>query len=434
MNGRGWLGIAFCSLVLGISGEALGAAPPPPINCNGPGITCGALDQPTIAGRHMFNETNFDAVIDGFGQTRKFWVHLPQSYDAVDGVTQKIPVIFAFHGAGQQREAMVAGKWDEYFDQDIAFVVPAAEADPCDQAGEVRWMQPTVRQPASTPGNAGCDPATQVMTVAGAPRTYWNASLPGTFNDVVFVEQLRAMVLATFPKLNPNKTYATGFSSGGGLTLSLLCYRSNLFRGYSVVAKMLAGDAPRGDYNEDGVVDTDPASLVATCGKNIYDTGHATGIAQPRLWGYGQILAPPFSVSLRITKPVALFAGDQDNPLADINTTGAMIRDKNNLNGTFWLLDPYLDVALDDATTQRRTFVTPLNATQPSAAFRRFMVRGIANWSGTHAMPDAQECATPPGPGNPPPHFGDNFMTCDYSYTTETRAFFQDFADMNFSP
>jgi poly(3-hydroxybutyrate) depolymerase len=98
------------------------------------------------------------------------------------------------------------------------------------------------------------------------------------------------MILSHFPKLNADKVYATGFSSGGGMTLSLLCYRSNLFRGFSVVAKL--------------------NSLVATCGKSQWDAGRATGPATPRLWGHDVV--PGLNLPVRVTKPVALFAGDQD--------------------------------------------------------------------------------------------------------------------------
>ena len=66
------------------------------------------------------------------------------------------------------------------------------------------------------------------------------------------------MLLARFPKLNANKVYATGFSSGGGMTYMLACYRASLFRGFSVVAKTLGGDSARGDYNNDGIIDLDP--------------------------------------------------------------------------------------------------------------------------------------------------------------------------------
>lgn len=80
-------------------------------------LRCTATDQQLIVRYPMFDERNFDAVVDGFGTTRKFWVHIPDDYDTVDGMNEKIPLIFAFHGGGQQREAMVDGKWGDYYDQ-----------------------------------------------------------------------------------------------------------------------------------------------------------------------------------------------------------------------------------------------------------------------------------------------------------------------------
>jgi poly(3-hydroxybutyrate) depolymerase len=411
---------------------ALGAAATARAQIDCSTAACAAADQTALLGYPMFSQANFAPVVDGFGRTRLFYVHIPAQYDVVDGVTQKIPVVFAFHGRGQTREAMIAGKWGDYFDQEIAFVIPLGAPDPCANPGgngPLEWMQPGPGA-SSSPGNVNCDPATQVVDSLGAPKTYWNASLPGTFTDAHLIEILRSTVLARFPKLNPSKVYATGFSSGGGMTLTLACYRSSLFRGFSVVAKMLAGDGPRGDYDLDGIVETDPNSLVATCGKSAWDPGPATGLAAPDIWGYGiQVPAGPVTpaVSVRVAKPLALFAGDQDNPLADINATGDAVRARNNLGGGFALLDPFSDTAPDDATTQRRTFFGPLNAAQPSAAFRRFLVRGLPNHSATHAMPDAQECP-------PIRNFGDYFMTCDYDYTAETLSFWQDFADLNLNP
>jgi len=417
-------------------------AVPLPVDCST--VSCTSVDQQTILGYSMFDEHNFATIVDGFGRERKFYVHIPDDYDTVDGITEKIPLIFAFHGGGQQQEAMVNGKWGDYFDQNIAFVIPLGEPDPCaNNPLGTQWMQPAFGAN-TTPTDANCVPATQVVDSFGDTVAYWNASLPGTFTDVLFVEQLRALILSRFPKLNANKVYATGFSSGGGMTLSLLCYRSNLFRGFSVVAKMLTGATSRGDYIWDGVDQTDPNSLVATCGKSQWDTNRATGLATPRLWGYG-LIKPPLNIPLRVTKPVALFAGDQDvravkiEPEADpglhlgeetaaqtmqnINDTGAFIRTRNNLNGVFLLQNPFLDTMADDATTQRRTFSTASNGTEPYSVFRRFLVEGDARVSGTHAMPDAEECGS-----------GNYFMTCDYSYTEQTKIFFEEHAELNLDP
>jgi len=418
------------SFVLAFAALGAAASARAQIDCST--VACAAADQSAIAGYPMFSQANFAPIVDGFGRTRLFYVHIPTQYDTVDGVSQKIPLVFAFHGGSQTREAMIAGKWGDFFDQEVAFVVPLGTADPCANPagnGITQWMQPGPGG-STSPGNPSCDPATQVVDALGNTLTYWNAALPGTFTDVRFVETLRTTLLARFPKLNASKVYATGFSSGGGMTLTLACYRSSLFRGFSVVAKGLAGDGPRGDYDQDGIVETDANSLVATCGKSTWDAGHASGLVAPEIWGYGvSIPAGPLTpaVSVRVAKPLALFAGDQDTPIADINATGDAVRARNNLGGGFGLIDPFSDTVLDDATTQRRTFWGPLAATQPSAAFRRYLVRGLPAHSGTHAMPDAQECP-------PIRNFGDFFMTCDYDYTDETLSFWEDHADLNLNP
>ena len=77
---------------------------------------------------------------------------------------------------------------------------------------------------------------------------------------------------------------------------------------------------------------------------------------------------------------------------------------------------------MDQATTQRRTFTTAANGLG-AAPFRRFLVEGVVGVSGTHAMPDAEECGA-----------GHYFMTCDYSYTTQTQTFFEEHADLNLNP
>lgn len=408
----------YLVLCFSLAAACTGAPPEPApleqavlVNCSTK--LCSSLDQQNIGGYRLFNEDNFAAITDAFGRRRKFFVHIPYTYDAVDSNRQKVPLIFAFHGGGQAREAMIAGKWGDYFDQDYAFVIPLGEPDPCDNpngAGKAQWLTPGLGQRTS-PTNPNCDPATEVITPTGT-MSYWNASLPGSFVDVRFIVQLREMLLSRFSRLNPNKVYATGFSSGGGMTFALLCYRSGLFRGFSVVAKTLAGDNARGDYDMDGVVDLDPLSLTATCGRPPTDPAHATGIPDPQQWGWGA------------TKPVALFVGDQDNPMQEIDETSAFICARNNLNGTYVLLDPFLDTKPDQATTQRRSFHNADNPALPRSAFRRFLVQGVPGVSAGHAMPDAQQC-------NLPVPF---FMTCDYSYTAQTKTFFEEHADLSLAP
>lgn len=402
-------------------------------------VFCASTDQLTINGYEMFDDTNFDSVVDGLGDNRQFYVHIPASYDTLPA-DQLMPVIFAFHGGGQDRMAMIDGKWgDDYFNQEIAFVIPLGEPDLCDtnvNPGRV-WMQPGLREgvPIGNPLPADCDPATQKVSSTGTPITYWDASMSKTFRDVTFAENLRSVVLSRFPKLNPNKVYTTGFSSGGGMSYSLLCYRANLFRGFSVAAKILFGDSGRGDYDDDGIEETDANSLVATCGKTVFDPGHATGISTPRLWGYGTVSPgfPPYvpPIRLRVTKPVILFVGDQDTQTIDeINDTGDEIRARNNLNGTFLLSNPFLNVQNDDAETQRRRFVFAADSSQPFSVFSRYYVQkvddGIApnRNSAGHAMPDEDE----------PPTAALERMTSDYNYTDRTVIFFETYADLSLFP
>lgn len=394
-----------------------------PINCSDPAVTCNAANEPTIQGSRMFNEQNFAPLVDGWGRRRKFYVHIPNNYDVYDGTLQKIPVIFAFHGGGQTREAMLTGKWADYFDQDYAFVLPLGEPDPCDNpggTGKAQWMQPGLGE-STSPGNVSCDAATQVVNGLGQPTSYWNASLTGSFTDVRFIEELRSTLLARFPKLNADKVYATGFSSGGGMTFTLACYRAALFRGFSVVAKTLGAASPRGDFGGTGI--TDPSSLVATCGNNSWDPiqPHATGIIAPDLWGIG---VDGVGIPTQRTKPVALFVGDQDYTMTEINVTGTFVRGRNNLNNTVVVQNPFLNTQVDAATTERRTFTTALDPLWSTSSFRRLLVQGSLHQSAGHAMPDAEECNNP----------SDYFSTCDYSYTDQTIIFFQDKADLSPNP
>lgn len=393
------------------------------INCSV--VMCTAADQPWIFGYPMFTEDNFNPIFDAFGRRREFYVHIPDDYDTLL-VDQKVPLVFAFHGRGQTPEAMINGKWGDYFDQEVAFVIPWGEPDPCDNVfgtGDRQWLLPGPGKGTSAT-NVNCDPATATpfVDLDGDPVIYWNASLPGTFTDVLFVQALRSMVLSRFTDLNANKVYATGFSSGGGMTFALACYRSSQFRGFSIVARMLAGDGPRGDVDMDGVVETDSNSLVATCGKSAWDAGHATGIGFPDIWGYGRI---PILVSgfARAAKPVVLFGGDQDirYSLSDMIATRTEILARNNLTGGFVVQDPFLDTAADAATTVRHTFTTAADAAQASAAYRGFWVQGTAGDSAMHAMPDVQESSPP-------------IMTRDWNYTAQTIKFFQDHADLNLVP
>ena len=163
------------------------------------------------------------------------------------------------------------------------------------------------------------------------------------------------------------------------------------------------------------------------------DTGHATGIDAPQLWGYGRtydFTRGLFSLEIierRAARPVALFAGDLDivTPTEDISDSRREIRLRNNLDRVHTLLDPFSDTQMDDATTQRRTYALQSDDCQPYSVYREFLVQGSVGFgfiSGSHAMPDAEECDRVV------------YMTCDYSYTTQTKLFFEQHADLNLNP
>src|SRR6185295_14542889 len=117
--------------------------------------------------------------------------------------------------------------------------------------------------------------------------------------------------------------------------------------------------------------------------------------------------APP-PIYGRVTRPVALFVGDQDPhfTLQDINDTGAEIRVRNNLNNVFVVANPFMNVQADDAETQYRRFEFVNDASKPFSVFERYLVQRIpvdprnpAFKSAIHGMPDAQEW--PPSWGSP---------------------------------
>ena len=43
-------------------------------------VFCSSAAQQTIRGFQMFDEDNFNQVVDGLGRIRRFWVHIPAKY------------------------------------------------------------------------------------------------------------------------------------------------------------------------------------------------------------------------------------------------------------------------------------------------------------------------------------------------------------------
>ncbi len=133
--------------------------------------------------------------------TRSFYLSVPPN--AVPG--QRYPVIFAFHGKGHSGTAMF-GRWDtaDFFDRFI-FVFPNASP-----ANGKAWLT-------TNAGNRNPDPY-----------------------DIDFVRAIHA-VLLNHPLVDTGRFYATGFSSGGGMTWELLIRPSTnqLFRGFAPVSSAM---------------------------------------------------------------------------------------------------------------------------------------------------------------------------------------------------
>lgn len=416
---------------------ALGAcAVDPETETTSAAVTTCALHscEPSVGGHAMFSDTDFTTITDDFGNRRSFFVHIPARYDTL-GTNEKMPLIFAFHGGGENRQAMIDGKWDAYFEQDYAFVFPLGSPDPCER-GPLQWLSPGLAERA--PGVvAPCTAATEVTDPVAGRMTYWRASNPDSFSDVRFVEALRAAVLARFQNLNPNKVYATGFSAGGGMSLTLACYRSSLFRSFSAVAKELGTTTARGDWNGDAVADIDPDSLVGTCGRTDAMSGFATGITAPELWGTGYVrIATPVGPIVLLgtaVKPVALFFGQNDIDtkvpaiiVSEPDYTTDIVRGHNNLNATYTYQNNYVNapIGTDGADTQRRTYTGP-SGSFSSAALRRLRTTSTTATEARHAVPDVDRCTS----STTAP-----IDTCDFNYTDETIAFWQNQADLNLVP
>ena len=62
---------------------------------------------------------------------------------------------------------------------------------------------------------------------------------PNAYRDIAFVERLIGRLLINNPQLNGNKVYVSGFSSGGSMVWTLLCYRSSLFAGFAIYSHQL---------------------------------------------------------------------------------------------------------------------------------------------------------------------------------------------------
>ena len=60
------------------------------------------------------HRTELRSIVDGFGNVRQFYVHIPVTYDTVDDVTQRCPYLRLPRRREPTPEAMIVGKWEEY--------------------------------------------------------------------------------------------------------------------------------------------------------------------------------------------------------------------------------------------------------------------------------------------------------------------------------
>ena len=160
----------------------------------------------TVPGAHVivrgFTEETIDVEDAGVIQQRSFLIHMPTN----PGLTQ-MPAVIAFHGGGQDADAMAA-HWVFVGDADLEVVVvcPQALVDPT--VNETRWEIPTPNSPA----------------------------LPTI--DLSFVDALLQYLTDT-GAIDPDQVYATGFSNGAGMTSVLALHDDyvNRFRGFAPVSQ-----------------------------------------------------------------------------------------------------------------------------------------------------------------------------------------------------
>jgi poly(3-hydroxybutyrate) depolymerase len=134
---------------------------------------------------------------------RTFLAHIPLTLPLQQGL---LPAVIVFHGGGQDGSRMVQ-HWDSMVGQ-FVMVCPNARFDPL--AGETRWQVPRVG----------------------------DLTIPTV--DLAFVEALLAWLAAT-GRVDMQRVYASGFSSGAAMTwqLTVLNRSVNRFRGFAPVSHVV---------------------------------------------------------------------------------------------------------------------------------------------------------------------------------------------------
>lgn len=131
------------------------------------------------------------------GFERRALVHLPDGYEKSD---EDYPVVFMFHG-GDGSAAGAAGWWTRQRDRDVILVFPDGQR-----------VVPEF--------------------------TAWLSVTDDPLQHVAYVKDLLEDLDGRY-RIDRDRVYAAGFSSGGYMTNKLLCYAPELFAGFAVVGQTL---------------------------------------------------------------------------------------------------------------------------------------------------------------------------------------------------
>lgn len=126
------------------------------------------------------------------GVERSYWLHVPQ------GATGPLPLVMAFHGGASGDGRKMVALWDHWFDRGAILVFPDGKTGEDDGPA---W--------------------------SGIGRD-------GSLQDVEFARAVVNAVSAAHA-VDPDRIYATGFSSGAFLTWQLACLARDVFDGFAPV-------------------------------------------------------------------------------------------------------------------------------------------------------------------------------------------------------
>lgn len=146
------------------------------------------------------------------GVNREYILHIPASYDG----STSVPLMFNFHGFGGTASDQMA--W----------------ADMRELANEYNFI---LVYPQGTPLDG---------------VSHWNSALAGgdnksTADDFGFILALIENLSSTY-SIDADRIYASGYSNGGFMSYSLVCYHSDIFAGIGAVSSTMLNDF-KGDCN-----------------------------------------------------------------------------------------------------------------------------------------------------------------------------------------